>query len=86
MFDCTSRIRSRIPGFRPAPTLVAKENAQLEFFFTAMITLAAHNSGTRYSATVIHADEAGRKKHAAMEFKEGWGKALDQLVALAQKK
>ncbi len=73
------------PGYRPAPTPVAEANAQLEFFFTAMVTLAAHGSGTKYTATVIHADEAGCKKHAAMGFKEGWGKALDQLVALAKK-
>jgi uncharacterized protein YndB with AHSA1/START domain len=74
-----------LPGFRPAPIPAAKADAQLEFFFTATIALAAHGSGTRYSATVIHADEAGCKKHAAMGFHEGWGKALDQLVALAKK-
>jgi uncharacterized protein YndB with AHSA1/START domain len=74
-----------LPGFRPAPTPVAKPDGQLEFFFTAMIDLAAHNGGTKYTATVIHADEAGCKKHEAMGFKEGWGKALDQLVALAKK-
>jgi uncharacterized protein YndB with AHSA1/START domain len=74
-----------LPSFRPAPPPVAKPNAQLEFFFTATIALAAHGSGTRYSATVIHADEAGYKQHAAMGFEEGWGKALDQLVAYARK-
>ncbi len=73
------------PGFRPAPTPVAKAGEQLEFFFTAMITLASHPNGTKYTATVIHADEAGCKKHAAMGFREGWGKALDQLLALAKK-
>jgi uncharacterized protein YndB with AHSA1/START domain len=74
-----------LPGFRPAPIPAAKADAQLEFFFTATIALAAHGSGTRYSATVIHADEAGCKKHAAIGFHEGWGKAIDQLVALAKK-
>jgi uncharacterized protein YndB with AHSA1/START domain len=73
-----------LPGFRPAPAPVAKEGEQLEFFFTAMINFASHNGGTKYTATVIHADEAGCKKHEAMGFKEGWGKALDQLVALAK--
>jgi uncharacterized protein YndB with AHSA1/START domain len=47
--------------------------------------LIAHPGGTRYTATVIHADEDGCKKHAAMGFREGWGKALDQLVAYAGK-
>jgi uncharacterized protein YndB with AHSA1/START domain len=30
----------------------------------------------------MHADEAGRKKHEAMGFQQGWGMALDQLVAM----
>ena len=40
--------------------------------------------GTKYTATAIHRDEAGAKAHAEMGFKEGWGAALDQLVALAK--
>jgi uncharacterized protein YndB with AHSA1/START domain len=75
-----------LPGFRPAPTSAAKVEEPVDFKFTAMVTLASHGSGTKYTATVIHADEAGCKKHAAMGFNEGWGKALDQLVALAKKK
>jgi uncharacterized protein YndB with AHSA1/START domain len=31
---------------------------------------------------VLHGDEESRKSHEKMGFKEGWGKALDQLVAL----
>jgi len=73
------------PGFRPAPTPASKGEGTVPFFFTASIQLAAQGSGTRYTATVIHADEAGCKKHAEMGFHEGWGKALDQLVALAKK-
>ena len=64
------------PGFRPAP-----EN-KMGFPFTAVIALAPHGAGTKYSATVFHADKEGRDRHAAMGFAEGWGKALDQLVAL----
>ena len=41
--------------------------------------------GTRYTATVIHADEAGCQKHAAMGFEAGWGAALNQLVAMVQR-
>jgi uncharacterized protein YndB with AHSA1/START domain len=74
-----------LPGFRPAPTPATKGEESIDFIFTAMITLATHSGGTKYTATVIHADEAGCKKHAAMGFHEGWGKALDQLVALAKK-
>ena len=60
-----------LPGYRPA------ENP----FFTAIIALEPHGSGTRYIATAIHRDEAGRKKHEDMGFHQGWGTALDQLVA-----
>jgi uncharacterized protein YndB with AHSA1/START domain len=63
-----------LPGYRPA------ENP----FFTAIIALEPHGSGTRYIATAIHRDEAGRKKHEEMGFHQGWGKALDQLVAHAK--
>lgn len=69
------------PGFRPAPAPASS----VDFFFTACIQLAAQGSGTRYTATVIHADDAGCKKHTEMGFHEGWGKALDQLVAYTRK-
>ncbi|RYG64393.1 polyketide cyclase, partial [bacterium] len=38
-------------------------------------------AGTRYTAIVAHADAEGRSKHEAMGFLDGWGAALDQLVA-----
>jgi uncharacterized protein YndB with AHSA1/START domain len=69
------------PGFRPTE----KTDEISGFFFTAMITLSAHTNGTKYTATVIHANETDCYKHAAMGFQEGWGKALDQLVALVKK-
>ncbi|MBY0576920.1 MAG: SRPBCC family protein [Gallionellaceae bacterium] len=71
-----------LPGFRPAPVKIAEETGA--FFFTASIQLAAHGTGTRYTATVRHGDEASCQKHAAMGYKEGWGKALEQLVAYAK--
>ncbi len=73
-----------LPGFRPAVLpLNAIETG--DFFFTATIQLATHENGTRYTATVRHADEAGCQKHAAMGYEKGWGIALDQLVAYTQK-
>ncbi|MGB8076487.1 MAG: SRPBCC domain-containing protein, partial [Gallionella sp.] len=36
-----------LPGFRPAPAPAAKADELTGFFFTAMVTLAAHGSGTR---------------------------------------
>jgi len=74
-----------LPGFRPAPSAV-KTASTVEFMFTAIIELQAVANGTRYTATVIHADEAGCKQHAQMGFHEGWGKALDQLVEFVKNK
>ena len=63
------------PGYRPSRNP----------FFTAVISLESHENGTKYTALAIHGDEEGRKKHAEMGFHEGWGKALDQLVAVVKK-
>ena len=64
-----------LPGFRPAVP-------SGEFAFTAFIDLEPTGTGTRYRATVKHADRAGRETHEQMGFEAGWGAALDQLVAL----
>ncbi len=66
------------PGFRPNVRKI--EDVADEFHFTAVIDLAPSGKGTKYTATVIHGDEASARKHEAMGFNEGWGKALDQLV------
>ena len=52
--------------------------------FNASLALALEGTGTRYTATALHRDEAGRKQHEEMGFHEGWGKALDQLIAYAK--
>jgi uncharacterized protein YndB with AHSA1/START domain len=64
------------PGFRPA-----RPNAEAGFRMTAAILLEPQGEGTKYTALVMHADEEGRQKHEAMGFHQGWGKALEQLVA-----
>jgi len=63
-----------LPGYRPAE----------QGLLTAIVTLEPQGDGTRYTAIAMHRDEAGRKQHEAMGFREGWGKALDQLVAYAR--
>ena len=70
------------PGFRPVRASPVGED--MGFPFTAVIALARHGSGTKYTARVIHGNVADRNKHAAMGFEEGWGKALDQLIAMAR--
>ena len=64
-------------GFRPAPA-----SDPLGFHFVATILFNRTDKGTAYKAIVAHSDEDGRKKHEAMGFQEGWGKAFDQLVEL----
>lgn len=60
-----------LPGFRPA------ENP----FFTCVLLLESRGAGTLYKAIGLHRDPAGRQKHEEMGFHQGWGTALDQLVA-----
>lgn len=63
-----------LPGFRPAE----------KPFFTAIVQIRPEGTGTRYTAMAIHRDEAGCQKHKEMGFHDGWGAALDQLVAHAK--
>lgn len=76
------------PGFRPKPALPAEsaDSANCDFPFTVILTLAPQGTGTGtcYTAVALHRDEADRQKHEAMGFQDGWGKALDQLVALVK--
>jgi uncharacterized protein YndB with AHSA1/START domain len=74
-----------LPEFRPSTLSATCGADDAAFMFTAIISLAPHEGGTRYSARVIHADEAGCQKHAAMGFEQGWGMALDQLVTMVKK-
>lgn len=70
------------PGYRPARQ--SSEAGDDDFVFTAVIMLEPHATGTKYTAIAMHRDEADREKHEQMGFHEGWGAALDQLVALAK--
>jgi uncharacterized protein YndB with AHSA1/START domain len=72
------------PGFRPIPASAPAGDCS-DLLFTAVITLEPHENGTKYTALVIHKDEADCRKHADIGFQEGWGKALDQLVALVKR-
>jgi uncharacterized protein YndB with AHSA1/START domain len=73
------------PGFRPATPSAFDPTTCGHFAFTAVVSLEPSGKGTKYSALVMHADEAGRKEHEQMGFSEGWGTALDQLVAMVRK-
>ena len=49
--------------------------------FTAFILMEPQGQGTKYTAIAVHPDEASAQRHAEMGFQDGWGTALDQLVA-----
>jgi uncharacterized protein YndB with AHSA1/START domain len=66
------------PGYRPTNHPADAVN------FTAIITLEPAGKGTKYSALAMHRNPESRKRHEEMGFHEGWGKALDQLVALVK--
>ncbi len=63
-----------LAGYRPSP----------KPFMTAIITIAAHGTGTKYTAVALHGDAATQKQHEDMGFAQGWSTALDQLVAHAK--
>ncbi len=70
-----------LPGYRPSA------EAMKAMPFTATLLLEPEGkNGTRYTAIAVHMDEDGCKKHAAMGFMDGWGKALEQLVDYAKTK
>lgn len=71
------------PGYRPSSRPPTIPCATISF--TAVISLEPSGNGTKYTALVIHGNEEDRKKHEEMGFHDGWGKALDQLVAVARK-
>ncbi|MCC5953200.1 MAG: SRPBCC family protein [Acidimicrobiia bacterium] len=63
--------------FRPLP------DGGDDLAFTARIEIEpAPGGGTHYRAIAMHAAEDACAKHADMGFADGWGAALDQLVAL----
>ena len=62
------------PGYRPTGG----------GFMTAYILLEPEGEGTRYVAITKHADAETCTKHEEMGFENGWGTALDQLVAYVQ--
>jgi uncharacterized protein YndB with AHSA1/START domain len=42
-------------------------------------------AGTRYTARVLHKNEADSKKHEELGFFDGWGTVIDQLSVVAQR-
>jgi uncharacterized protein YndB with AHSA1/START domain len=77
----TSALR---PGFRPALLAPTPGHECEDLAFTGIIEIEPKGKGTLYRAIALHPDPKSRKRHADMGFQEGWGAALDQLVAYMQ--
>lgn len=67
-----------LPGFRPASQPITGAS----MFFTATLLLEPMGQKTKYTAIVMHKDEADRKRHEEMGFHHGWGICADQLEKL----
>jgi uncharacterized protein YndB with AHSA1/START domain len=66
------------PDYRPVAV------AEGDFPFTAVVDIIPEGDGTLYRATALHPDAAIRQQHEEMGFADGWGAALDQLVAMVK--
>ncbi|HEY3440509.1 MAG TPA: SRPBCC family protein [Paludibaculum sp.] len=69
------------PGYRPAR---AADLASGDLTFTGVILMEPHGAGTKYTAIAMHADVETCQKHESMGFHQGWGAALDQMVAMVK--
>lgn len=52
---------------------------------TAILTFAAQDGGTLYSARVLHKNPEDSRKHEEMGFHDGWGTAIGQLAGLVER-
>lgn len=51
--------------------------------FTAVITMEDEGTGCRYTARVMHPDDAVREQHEKLGFFDGWNSAITQLDEFA---
>jgi uncharacterized protein YndB with AHSA1/START domain len=63
-------------GWRPAVPWIG---------FTAIITMSDEGTGSRYTARVMHPDEASREQHEKLGFFDGWGAVITQLDEFASR-
>lgn len=54
-------------------------------YMTAIVSFADEGRGTRYEARVRHWSAEAMKSHEERGFHDGWGKAADQLEAVARR-
>jgi uncharacterized protein YndB with AHSA1/START domain len=71
-------------AFRPAPK-GSTHSPEINFNFTAVVTMAPEGKGTRYTSQILHGEAASKEKHVALGFEMGWRAALDQLDGMLKK-
>jgi uncharacterized protein YndB with AHSA1/START domain len=69
-----------LPGYRPAEKIEGCGGIA----FTAIILMEPQGKKTKYTAIAIHADEATKKMHDEMGFRDGWRTATDQMIEMIQ--
>ena len=72
-------------GFRPAGEADLKSGCGVGFF-VCVLTFETKGKGTAYKAVLLHSDEATRKHHEEVGFRDGWGAAYEQMVELLKKR
>jgi uncharacterized protein YndB with AHSA1/START domain len=96
VWECWTTPRHVLKWFTPAPWKTIECKFDLRpggRFYTVMQSPEGKtfpNEGcfleiVKNEKLVIHGDAGDAKKHAEMGFHDGWGKALEQLVAVAKK-
>lgn len=71
-----------VGDFRPAPPLGANDKECAHLAMTAIVSIEAIQTGTAYTAHVMHSTPEQTKTHEDMGFFEGWGTTITQLEEL----
>jgi uncharacterized protein YndB with AHSA1/START domain len=64
--------------------LVANWRPAESAFMTAVIEMADHPDGTKYTASALHRNVADRDQHEQLGFHDGWGTVTRQLAELVE--
>jgi uncharacterized protein YndB with AHSA1/START domain len=72
-----------LPGFRPVGVRTPTVSHECdELLMTAYIDMQPSGAGTRYTASALHPNSAAKTRHEQMGFYDGWGTAIEQMIAL----
>jgi uncharacterized protein YndB with AHSA1/START domain len=75
-----------VADYRPAAPATADDKECSHLAMTAIVSIAPNQTGTAYTAHVMHSTPDQMKAHEEMGFNEGWGATLTQLEELLKQK